>query len=1065
LKLNLNGGFLALRTRAVAFLSGIFLTVCSPAFSQCAKRAVLNDHERNGFVSAAYGRREQVPAEFLAAEGCEQVMLNSLLNLRASVRFADMKVGYALAILPRENVLSALDLPGIAYAFAITEDSDGGHSFLPPSERTTAPEPNFTIPFPQVAASLPTDGPFFAAAEAGLTELWRQHPEADGRGVRVAVEDQGLDLLHPALQLAKDAKGNPIPKVADVVPFTSPEEDDNWVQFGDPIETTNGTFVAVGRTWTVPQEGTYRFGIFTKQIHLGFLDPMDVNPRVQSVSWSVGVLWDEQSNRVWIDTDGDGSFRNQRALRDYAEAQDLEYFGYKKGPDDNRIPFGIKIDRSRRSVYLGLPDGDHGAIVAGPLAANRVTGGLFDGAAPGAQLIDVREKPSYGYMAWILSGFARSDVDVINRSGAVSYATDDGQFDFRRRVLERAIAFYDKPIACVCAASNSLNVYDYQSPEMLRRNRQLPPPYAEAMTSGVWFAPDGLVNTVVAPSASLITQSRYMPYAVLWEDGRTHMTSTLLEPSAPAGYAIGANPSPTIPVVSGILADLVSEARRTHVRYSAARLTQAVLTGTRLVPSFAASVQGFGLIDAAGAWDQLAKMAKADDPRNSLLTSFTAARVEDGERKEVNGFQMDLPKAGGVVRGELWITRHGGYRGGRAYAFALRANDGTYELFNRKATLVRDRPARVSFTAKITSGLHVAFLQLVDARRRVVMEELPLSVRAPDVPAMIAPGVEKYTATIPPLRLDARLVRIGDDVQAAGFTMRIPYPGAGSSSLRVMPGFFYGVGAGHRFMATGRASGESVDAAHHVGPEEEFESLVINPKATTHEVYWGNYDRPEYATPYDDPAPDVPITATLTVSRYAVDLKRVDERNVQVTNKLADINGKVEFYDAKLTSSELTGTDNHAEAAVERTLPENLSQWRVAVSSTSSDDTAVDAYLLDCTSKAGCSVAAQKPITATGATLMVDDPKGGEWQIVIRTREMVQRPISYTVKDAKLIPNSSATQAADARHASGAIWSIPLPSTSSDAEYVAFRIASIPDKNEQKSGLRIAMTALTTQAP
>ena len=153
-----------MRTRAVAFLSGIFLTVCSPAFSQCAKRAVLNDHERNGFVSAAYGRREQVPAEFLAAEGCEQVMLNSLLNLRASVRFADMKVGYALAILPRENVLSALDLPGIAYAFAITEDSDGGHSFLPPSERTTAPEPNFTIPFPQVAASLLTDGPYFAAA-------------------------------------------------------------------------------------------------------------------------------------------------------------------------------------------------------------------------------------------------------------------------------------------------------------------------------------------------------------------------------------------------------------------------------------------------------------------------------------------------------------------------------------------------------------------------------------------------------------------------------------------------------------------------------------------------------------------------------------------------------------------------------------------------------------------------------------------------------------------------------------------------------------------------------------
>lgn len=1055
-----------MRTHASALFVGIFLTaVCSPVFAQCTGRAVLNDYERNGFISAAYGGRVQVSVEFLAAGGCGQVMLNSLHKLRASVRFADEKLGYALAILPRENALAALDLPGVAYAFAITEDSDDGHSFLAPSERKTAPEPHFAIPFPQVAATLPSDSPYFATAEAGLTELWREHPEADGRGVRVVVEDQGFDLLHPALQLAKDANGNPVPKIADVVPFTTPEEDDNWVQFGDPIGTTNGTFVTAGRTWTVPQDGIYRFGIFAKQIHWGFLDPMDVNPHVQSVSWSVGVLWDEQSNRVWVDTDGDGSFRNQRALRDYAEAQDIDYLGYKKGPDDNRIPFGIKINRTRRMVYLGLPDGGHGAIVAGPLAANRATGGLFDGAAPSAQLIDVREKPSYGYMAWTLSGFARPDVDVINRSGAVSYATDDGRFDFRRHVLERAIAFYDKPIVCVCAASNSLNVDDYQSPEMLRRNRQLPPPYAEAMTSGVWFAPDGLVNTVVAPSASLITQSRYMPSAVPWEDGRTHITSTLLEPPAPAGYAIGANPSPTIPVVSGILADLVSEARHARVRYDAARLTQAVLTGTRLVQGFPASVQGFGLIDAARAWDQLAKMAKADDPRNSLLTSFTAARVQDGERKEVNGFQGDLPQPGGVVRGELWITRHGGYAGGRTYAFALRANDGTYELLDRKATLVRDRPVRVRFAAKITSGLHVVFLQLLDVRVGVVMEEIPLSVRAPDVPETIAPGVEKYIATIPPLRLDTRLVRVGEDAQAARFVMKIANTGTGMVSLRVMPGFHYGVGSGSRFVAMERPSGKSVDAAHHVGPEEEFESLVINTKAVTQEIYWGNHDRPEYATPYDEPAPDVPITATLTVSKYAVTFTRVDERNVRVTNKLADIKGEVEFYDAKLTSSDLTGTDNHAKVAIERTLPPNLSQWRVAVSSTSSEVAPVDAFLLDCTGKDGCAVAAQKPISATGATLVVDDPKEGEWRIVIRAREMVQQPGSYRVQEAELTPNSSAAQAVDAKHASGTIYSIPLPSTQSDAEYVAFRIASIAHENEQKPGLRIAMTALTNQVP
>jgi hypothetical protein len=78
---------------------------------------------------------------------------------------------------------------------------------------------------------------------------------------------------------------------------------------------------------------------------------------------------------------------------------------------------------------------------------------------------------------------------------------------------------------------------------------------------------------------------------------------------------------------------------------------------------------------------------------------------------------------------------------------------------------------------------------------------------------------------------------------------------------------------------------------------------------------------------------------------------------------------------------------------------------------------------------------------------------------------MVQQPGSYRVQEAELTPNSSAAQAVDAKHASGTIYSIPLPSTQSDAEYVAFRIASIAHENEQKPGLRIAMTALTNQVP
>jgi hypothetical protein len=1051
-------------------LTLFLLGLGSSAFGQCTGHAVLNDYERGAFLNAAYGERAVLAVELLAAEGCTQAMLDSLHGIGVTVRFADEKTGYALVMMPKSKVLDALDLPGISYVSVAIADPTYSNfyqkpsPFVPPSERKAMPVPPITIPFPRVATTLAPNGPYFAAKEAGLTLFWQQHSEADGRGVRVAVLDRGLDLLHPALQVAKDRNGNTVPKVVDVLTVTTPEEDTGWLQFGDPIQTTNGAFFAAGRTWTAPRDGSFRFGIFTRELHLGSWDPTKTDPHLKSVLLSVGVLWDEQSNRVWVDTDGDGNFGNQRALGDYGETHEVDYFGRKNGQDDHRIPFGVKIDRARHAAYLSIADSPHGAMVSGPLAANRLTGGLFDGAAPNAQLIDARIPALSVRTSLMLRAFACPDVDIINSSGRLGVPDDEGREDFLRHVVERAIRIYDKPVACYCGAPSALHVLDYQSPEMLRRNRQLPPPYREAINGGVWFVADGLVNTVLAPSASLVTQSRYMPVAVPWEDGRLHVVDIVVEPPAPAGYGIGANPSPTIPVVSGILADLISEAKRTQVRYSAVRLTQAILTGARSVPGFPASKQGFGLANASGAWEQLAKMATADDPKNPVLTSFTVARMQDGRRREVNGFRADLPKVSGTLRGELWITRRGGYSDGRAYTLGLRSDDGTYRLFDQRATLVRDRPARVRFSAKITPGLHVAFLQLLDTKAGVVMQEIPLSVRAPDVPETVAPGVEEYETAIAPLRSDMRYVRLGEDTQAARFVMRIPYEGPSLISARSMPGFVYGV-LGNRFVSTEKPPGQSVDAAHHVGPIEEFESLVLNAKPGTQTIFWENRGRPEYATPYDPPAPDVPVHGTVVVTKYAVGFTEPDSRTVQLTNKLAEIEGKVEFYAAAMGSSMLTGAGAHSLATLDRSLPVHLSQWRVRVSTTVDGLGPVDAFLLNCTGKSGCVVAAQQLVTAKGATLIVDNPTEGSWRIVIRARDRLGHPASYRVQEASLTPTGDTSEAVKKKLSSGALWLIPQPAKKSDALYVAFRIAGTPGRQDHKDGLRIAMTALDVGGP
>ena len=595
-------------------ISVLVLLFAPIVVAQCSGRAQLNRYERAQFLQVSMGRNGEVRAQFLSEAGCGEQILDGLKRLGAKIDFADKTSGYVLVTVSKNKLLDTLDQPGIAYAY--TRDDDRNYyqdpaAKIPLSERKAEPVPRITIPYSRVATTVAKDGPYFATDEIGLTELRKAHPEADGRGVRVAVPDEGFDLLHPALQQAKDAAGRTLPKIADLGTLTTPDEDSGWVRFGDPIKTKHGSFDAAGRTWIAPEDGTYRFGIFKTDLALG---PED-NSKTKKLSLSVGVLWDEHSNRIWVDTNGDGSFKNQRALGDYGATHDVDWFGMKDGADDNRIPFGVKMDAAENAAYIRI-GGEHGAFVGGPLAGNRLTGGLFDGTAPSAQLVD--EKTNRGNLiASIVKMFARPDVDVVNRSGGLGRAgytgNREGIEDFEQRVVERLIAVYNKPIATYSAAVGTIHVNDYAGPEMLRRNRQVGPPYRDTINSFVWFVPNGLVNVVVAPSANLETDSRYTPEDIAWEDGKRSFRDDRFDPPAPDGYVIGANNSPAIPVVSGMLADLISEAKQEHVRYDATRLNDAVFTGTRLLDGFPVSQQGYGLVDAARSWDQLSKMAKADD--------------------------------------------------------------------------------------------------------------------------------------------------------------------------------------------------------------------------------------------------------------------------------------------------------------------------------------------------------------------------------------------------------------------------------------------------------------------
>ena len=167
----------------------------------------------------------------------------------------------------------------------------------------------------------------------------------------------------------------------------------------------------------------------------------------------------------------------------------------------------------------------------------------------------------------------------------------------------------------------------------------------------------------------------------------------------------------------------------------------------------------------------------------------------------------------------------------------------------------------------------------------------------------------------------------------------------------------------------------------------------------------------------------------------------------------------------------MNGEGAHASVEVKREIPEHLNQWRIAVFSSSLPPDSADAFLLNCTNvKNGCYVAEQKVFGKGGATIIVENPKEGNWRIVVRTREPINKAVKYDLREAFLTPSSTPIETVEEKHASGATWSVTLPGKQGDAQYVAFHIAGHPENEVRqdegaKNGVSIALTALDANAP
>lgn len=260
--------------------------------------------------------------------------------------------------------------------------------------------------------------------ETGVLKILKDHPEYDGRGIKVAIFDSGVDPGAEGLGRTSDGRL----KVIDLVDATGSGD----IAISKEASVDGGEVVGLtGRRLTLPKgiddgasvrlgmkaawelfpsalvsrlkkERAETFRAEHKKIEVsvrqdsalskkerevrlkelasamkGYKDP---GPIFDCVVYQDGKHW-----RVLVDIDEDGNLAEEKALADYRHEQEHASFG-----EQAQLNYTVTLDDAGRGLAIVVPANMHGTHVAGIVGAFYEGEPDLNGLAPGVQIVSVK---------------------------------------------------------------------------------------------------------------------------------------------------------------------------------------------------------------------------------------------------------------------------------------------------------------------------------------------------------------------------------------------------------------------------------------------------------------------------------------------------------------------------------------------------------------------------------------------------------------------------------------------------------------------------------------------------